>query len=64
MAMLDTDYASEPMSDYVHADDLDERRIKSGAGDGANMLVGLDWRSADVSKELYISNVLRLTLSL
>jgi len=57
MAALDTDYASEPTSDYVRTDDLDERHIKCGAGDGANMLVGLDWRSADVSKQFNISNV-------
>jgi hypothetical protein len=61
---LDTDYASEPMSDYVCMDDLDERPIKCSTGDGVNMLIRLNWRSADVSKEFNISNNLQLTLSL
>lgn len=50
VAMIDTDFASDILS--YSEDDLSEdeltRRTKSGAGNSANMVVGLEWRSSDV----------------
>ncbi|KAG1856440.1 hypothetical protein F4604DRAFT_1931869 [Suillus subluteus] len=49
VAMIDTDFASDVLS--YSEDDLSEdtltRRAKSGAGNSANMVVGLEWRSID-----------------
>lgn len=51
VAMIDTDFASDILS--YSEDDLSEdtltRRTKSGAGNSANMVVGLEWRSSNVS---------------
>ncbi|KAG1752357.1 uncharacterized protein EDB91DRAFT_1243136 [Suillus paluster] len=59
VAMIDTDFASDILS-YLE-DDLSEntltRRMKSGAGNSANMVVGLEWRSVD-----YVSFLRFLTL--
>ncbi|KAG1774331.1 hypothetical protein EV702DRAFT_1200579 [Suillus placidus] len=49
VAMIDTDFASDVLS--YSEDDLSEdtltRWAKSGAGNSANMVVGLEWRSID-----------------
>ncbi|KAG1885198.1 hypothetical protein F4604DRAFT_1918862 [Suillus subluteus] len=47
VAMIDTDFASDVLSyseDNLSEDTL-TRRAKSGAGNSANMVVGLEWRS-------------------
>lgn len=49
--MIDTDFASDILS-YDEGDlseDKLNQRAKSGAGKGANMAVGLEWRSPQVS---------------
>jgi hypothetical protein len=54
MAMLDTDYASEPQtceSDTELSEDTVDRRMKSGLGQVAKKAVGFEWRSPDVSEE-------------
>ncbi len=62
MAMLDTDYASEPQtcgSDTEDSDSTADRRVKAGLGQDAKKVVGFEWRSPDVSKEsifLYCKN--------
>lgn len=51
VAMIDTDYATDILL-YDKGDPSEEKliwRAKSGAGKGANMAVGLEWRSFDVS---------------
>ena len=55
MAMLDTDYASEPQTCGSDTEDLDstaDRHVKAGLGQDAKKVVGFEWRSPDVSKEL------------
>jgi hypothetical protein len=56
--MIDTDFATDVLS--YDEDDLSEDtlswRAKSGAGKGANMAVGLEWRSVDVSNIDIIEN--------
>jgi hypothetical protein len=53
IAMLDTDYASEPQtcgSDTDISDSTTDRRMKAGLGQTAKKVVGLEWRSPDVSE--------------
>jgi hypothetical protein len=53
IAMLDTDYASEAQTCGSDTDVLDsttERRVKAGVGQTAKKVVGLEWRSPDVSE--------------
>jgi len=53
MAMIDTDYASEPQGcgpEDELSDDMKERRANAGLGHVANKNVGLAWRSPDVRK--------------
>ena len=52
MAMLDTDFASDPQTcveDEDFSDDMKERRIRAGVGEKAHMAIGQTWRSTDVS---------------
>jgi hypothetical protein len=53
MAMLDTDYASEVQtcgSDTDVSDSIAKRRTEAGLGQTAKKVVGLEWRSPDVSE--------------
>jgi hypothetical protein len=53
MAMLDSDFASEPHScgpESSISEDLKQRHTKAGLGVAAKMLVGLQWRDPDVSE--------------
>lgn len=53
MAMLDTDYASEPQScgsDTDISDSTVDRRVKAGLGQEAKKSIGFEWRSPDVSE--------------
>ena len=64
MAMLDTDYASEPHTCAEDADlseDTKERRMKTGLGYKAKKTVGYQWRSPDVSDKKYLSALEKLT---
>jgi hypothetical protein len=54
MAMLDTDFASDPQTcveDEDFSDEMKERRIRAGVGEKAHKVVGQTWRSPDVSDE-------------
>ena len=53
MAMIDSDYASKPQScgdETEKAPDTADRHKKSGLGVGTKKVVGVEWRSPDVSK--------------
>jgi hypothetical protein len=53
MAMLDSNFASEPHScgpESSISEDLKQRHTKAGLGVAAKMLVGLQWRDPDVSE--------------
>jgi len=53
MAMLDTDYASEPQTcgeDTDVSEDTADRRAKADLGPRAMKLVGLEWRNPDMSE--------------
>jgi len=52
MAMLDTDFVSDPQTcveDKDFSDDMKERHIRAGIGEKAHMAIGQTWRSTDVS---------------
>lgn len=55
MAMLDTDFASDPQTCVEDEDfsdgDMKERRRRAGVGEKAHMAIGQAWRSPDVSLE-------------
>jgi hypothetical protein len=57
MGMIDTEFGSELLS--YESDDLSEddksRRQRAGVGKAANMAVGFEWRSVDVS--IHFSNI-------
>jgi len=52
MAMLDTDYASEARTcgTDTDTDGIADRRLKAGLDQTAKKVVGLEWRSPDVSE--------------
>ena len=53
MAILDTDYASKAQTCGSDTDGLDStinRHVKAGLGQSVKKVVGLDWRSPDVSQ--------------
>jgi hypothetical protein len=54
MGMVNMDFASDPETVLPEelSDGLEERRIKAGAGEKAKMVIGIEWRSPDVSKRL------------
>jgi hypothetical protein len=60
VTMIDTDFASDVLS--YSEDDLSEdtlnRRMKSGAGNSANMVMGLEWQSVDLHMSLILVVVL------
>ncbi|KAI0282679.1 hypothetical protein BC826DRAFT_1110691 [Russula brevipes] len=50
VAIIDTDFASEPRtcgSDTDASEDTANRRLKAGLGDGSKKSIGLEWRSPD-----------------
>jgi len=54
MAMLDTDFVSDPQTcveDRDFSDDMKERCIWAGIGEKAHKVIGQTWRSPDVSDE-------------
>ncbi len=54
MAMLDTDFTSDPQTcveDEDFSNDMKERCIRAGVGEKAHKVVGQTWRSPDVSDE-------------
>jgi hypothetical protein len=53
MAVIDTDYASEPQTCGVETDDAQttaHRHAKAGLGQTARKLIGPEWRIPDVSE--------------
>jgi hypothetical protein len=64
MAILDTDYASEAQTCGLDTDGLDstiDRRVKAGLGQSAKKVIGLDWRSPDVSQGYHFFGTSSLT---
>jgi len=54
MAMLDTDFVSDPQTcveDRDFSNDMKERCIWAGIGEKAHKVIGQTWRSPDVSDE-------------
>jgi len=65
MAMLDMDYASEAQTCGSDTDVLESTtdwRVKVGLGQMVKKVVGMEWRSPDVSEDrIYCPYVLKLT---